>query len=69
MQRLGRGVDGEVLEGRDPGRAPTAGRGPRGTEEVIGEALAEHEVLYLGLGLQAVGAGGGHLQPGAEISE
>ena len=69
MKRLGRRVDGEVLEGCDPGRSPTAGRGPRGAKQVVGEALAEHEVLHLGLGLQVVGVGGGHLQPGAEIAE
>ena len=69
MQGLGRRVDGEVLEGRDPGRSPTAGRGPRGAKQVVGEALAEHEVLHLGLGLQTVGVDGGYLQPGTEMAE
>ena len=69
MQRLGRGVDGEVFEWRDSWRAPTAVRSPRGAEEVIGEGLAEHEVFYLGLLLQTFGVGCGHLKPGAEIAK
>ena len=69
MQGLGRGVDGEVLEGSDPGRAPSAGRGPGGAEEVVGEGLAEHEVLHLGLRLEAVGVGRGHLKPRADMKE
>ena len=69
MQGLGRGVDGEVLEGRDPGRAPSAGRGPGGAEEVVGEGLPEHEVLHLGLRLEAVGMSRGHLEPRTVMKE
>ena len=62
VQRFGGGVQGQVLEARDPRRAPPAGGRPLDAEHVVGEGAAEGQVLHVGFGLEPVRPHSPHLE-------